>query len=42
VNRGVPSYRYIHKYHIRKTEFVKTTAKKIKRNVEESETDYII
>lgn len=42
VNCGVPSYRYIHKYHIRKTEFVKTTAKKIKRNVEESETDYII
>ena len=42
VNRSVPSYRYIHKYHIRKTEFVKTTTRKIKRNVEDSEADYII
>ncbi|MCR5263266.1 MAG: AMP-binding protein [Clostridiales bacterium] len=42
VNRGVPQYRYIHKFKLRKTEFVKTTTKKIKRNAEESETDYLI
>jgi long-chain acyl-CoA synthetase len=42
VNRGVPPYRYIHKFNIRKTEFVKTTTRKIKRNVEDSEVDYII
>ena len=42
INRGVPPYRYIHKFKIRKTEFVKTTTKKIKRNAEESETDYVV
>ncbi len=42
VNRSVPPYRYIHKFHIRKNEFVKTTTRKIKRNIEDIETDYII
>ncbi|MFA6947352.1 MAG: AMP-binding protein [Eubacteriales bacterium] len=42
LNRGVPGYKMIHMFRIRRTEFVKTTTKKIKRNAEDCDSDYLM
>lgn len=42
LNRGVPGYKMIHMFRIRRTEFVKTTTRKIKRNAEDCDSDYLM